>query len=518
MSKDDASQWLLVFDNADDIEMWITKPGSEKLSSGLMDYLPKSMHGHVVFTTRDRKTAVKLAQPNIVEVLEMSEGIATQLLHKSLLNSDLLSDQKNTQLLLTELTYLPLAIVQAAAYINENDILLSDYLSLLKEQEEDVIDLLSEDFEDDWRYRNIKNPVATTWLISFEQVRRRDPLAADYLSFMSCVDPRGIPQSLLPSELSRKKEHDAIGTLTAYSFVSRRPDLALDLHRLVHLATRNWLRMEELATQTMGGVMVRLKEMFSADYHNINRNRSAWRKYMPHARYALDSDSIEANEEYRVGLMWRYGRCLNLEGRWNEAEISFGQVVKIRTRLLGMNHSDTLESVESLASTCRKQGRWTEAEELCVQVLETKKRVLGEEHPDALISAGNLALTYCNQGRWTEAEELEVQVLETIQRVLGEEHPDTLISIANLASTYTIQGRWAEAEELEVQVLETKKRVLTILTPWHVLKHSIPGEQNSYSFYSFEMEHYKMYGCQPDRSRQNCFLTYNTVLSMSFRG
>ena len=81
-------------------------------------------------------------------------------------------------MLLVDLTYLPLAIVQAAAYINENGIALADYLSLLKEKEEDIIDLLSEDFEDNGRYHNVKNPVATTWLISFEQIRRRDPLAA----------------------------------------------------------------------------------------------------------------------------------------------------------------------------------------------------------------------------------------------------------------------------------------------------------------------------------------------------
>jgi hypothetical protein len=39
-------------------------------------------------------------------------------------------------------TYLPLAIVQAAAYINENGITIAEYLFLLKEQEEEVIDLL----------------------------------------------------------------------------------------------------------------------------------------------------------------------------------------------------------------------------------------------------------------------------------------------------------------------------------------------------------------------------------------
>jgi len=41
--------------------------------------------------------------------------------------------------------YLALAIVQAAAYINKNGIALAEYLSLLEDQEEEAIDLLSEE-------------------------------------------------------------------------------------------------------------------------------------------------------------------------------------------------------------------------------------------------------------------------------------------------------------------------------------------------------------------------------------
>jgi hypothetical protein len=91
--------------------------------------------------------------------------------------------------------------------------------------------LLSEDFEDSGRYAKIKNPVATTWLISFERILQRGRLAADYLSFMACIEPKDIPMSILPTGASRKKEIDAIWVLDAYSFVVRRPiERSLDLH------------------------------------------------------------------------------------------------------------------------------------------------------------------------------------------------------------------------------------------------------------------------------------------------
>jgi tetratricopeptide (TPR) repeat protein len=462
LSRDDAGQWLIVFDNADDIDMWIAKAGSkqesEEGSRGLGDYLPSSGQGSIIFTTRDRRTASKLARQNVVIIPEMDEVAATQLLQKCLINPDLVNNRHDTAVLLAELTYLPLAIAQAAAFINENGITLGCYLSLLAEQEEEVIALLSKEFEDDGRYRNIKNPVATTWLISFEQIQQRNSLAAQYLSFMSCVDPKEIPQSLLPPGSSRKEETEAIGTLDAYSFVSRRPgNPVLDLHRLVHLATRNWLRKERKLAQWTERVIVRLEEVFPDDDH---KNRSVWRRYLPHARYAQQADLTDKDWTCRMDLIWRYGMCLYRDGQWDEAEVAFTQVLEMRTRVLGPDHLSTLTSMANLASTYWNQGRWNEAENLHVQVMEIRKEVLGANHPDTLTSMANLASTYRKQGRFNEAEKLEVQVMETSKAVLGAEHPDTLTSMASLASTYRNQGRWSEAEKLGVQVIEIMKAVL----------------------------------------------------------
>jgi hypothetical protein len=82
-------RWLLIFDNADNVDMWIDQRRSEVGSGPLIDYLPRSGRGCIVFTTRDRKTAVKLTQRNVVDVPEMGEDVATQLLQKRLLNPDL---------------------------------------------------------------------------------------------------------------------------------------------------------------------------------------------------------------------------------------------------------------------------------------------------------------------------------------------------------------------------------------------------------------------------------------------
>jgi tetratricopeptide (TPR) repeat protein len=456
LSKESVGQWVLVFDNADNIDMWTKSP--EKGGVALIDCLPRSKRGFIIFTTRDRKAAIKLTPQSVIKVPEMDEETATQLLQRYLLNKDLVHNEHDTNTLLTHLTHLPLAVIQAAAYINKNGITLWSYLSLLAEQEEEVVKLLSEEFEDDGRYHNVKNPVATTWLISFEEICRRDPLAAELLSFIACVEPKDVPQSLLPPSPSRKKEMDAIGTLDAYSFITKHSaDEAFDIHRLVHLAIRGWLRKERVLLQWTEKAVTRLNDVL---LHSDHRNRSIWRRYLSHARYALGSNLINYSGENRVSLAWKFAMCLFIDGRFTEAEVPFAEVSETMKRVLGAEHPDTLTSMANLASMYQYQARWKEAEELDVQVLETRRRVLGAEHPDTLTSMNNLASTYRKQGRWKEAEELFVQVIETSRSVLCADVPSTLTSVVNLASTYQNQRRWKDTEELEVQVLETMKKVL----------------------------------------------------------
>jgi hypothetical protein len=361
LSSEIAGQWLLLFDNADDIDMWIGSSRFEQKSDRLIDYLPTSKQGCIVFTTRDMKAAYKLVQrkENIIEVQDMAEDVALQLLQNYLPSQDLRQDELEAKALLVQLSYLPLAIVQAASYINENKETLAVYLSLLSEQEEDVIDILSEEFEDEGRYRDIKNPVATTFLISFENIRRRDSLAAEYLSFVACISPKDVPQSLLPPGLSRKREIDAIGTLNAYSFITRRSkDLAFDVHRLVHLATRGWLKRQGVLAQWTDKGITRLEDIFpDGDY----RKRSIWRAYLPHARYILESPLIEVGDKRKIDLEEKVGMCLYSDGRWGEAEPIHQQTLQLREKALGLEHPHTLTSMNNLARLLDNRGKYDEA-------------------------------------------------------------------------------------------------------------------------------------------------------------
>ena len=74
--------------------------------------------------------------------------------------------------------------------------------------------------------------MATTWLVSFDQIEKSNHLAVSLLSFLSCIEPKAITQSILPMKDPEEQEW-AIGTLCGYSFLVRRGDSDIfDMHIL----------------------------------------------------------------------------------------------------------------------------------------------------------------------------------------------------------------------------------------------------------------------------------------------
>ncbi|KAL4780334.1 putative kinesin light chain [Aspergillus varians] len=466
LSCERAGKWLLVFDNADDREMWLA--ADDNTAPAFVDFLPQSEQGHILFTSRNGELAVDLTSSNVISIPDEDRKAAQDILESLLLQKDLLKDHITTSSLLEQLAFLPLAVAQAAAYINKRRISLSTYLTLLQEEESEAVELLSEDFRDPGRYKDIQNPVTTTWLISFKQIQQQNQAAAYYLSFMACLNPRNIPLiclSPLPQQPTKKQTLDALGLLNSYSLTSSQGKY-ISMHRL-NGQFGHWIQR----------VAEEMQKAFSDRHYT---NRELWRDYFPHA----------LTLERHIDLIEGIADSLKSDGRYNEAEVLCKEVVRIKTeklgpkdpatlisiwneseeldihvieikkKVLGTNHPSTLGSMGDLASIYHEQGRWKEAEELQIQVMEMTKRVLGANNPQTLGSMGNLASSYHEQGRWKEAEELEKQVLELRTTVLGASHPDTLTSMGNLASFYWRQGKLNEAEELETQVLGLKKTVL----------------------------------------------------------
>jgi hypothetical protein len=253
LNNDGNGPWLLVLDNADDIQTFFGS--SRHTSSGqdgqpptaLVSYLPQSSKGGMVITTRDRRIGERLAsreKPIVVLPFEMED--AKRLLQNTLCEDELKDEE--SMALLEALDFLPLAITQADAFIRENDISLVDYLESLRASDEEMKDLLAEDQHDPGRDLEIRNSVFQTWRMSFESIRKQKPRAAEILSLMAALDRQAIQEVLIRRGDERKIDFTtAIGILKAFSLITEEKGRGtFGMHRLVQLSTQRWLEQEDV--------------------------------------------------------------------------------------------------------------------------------------------------------------------------------------------------------------------------------------------------------------------------------
>ena len=463
LSSDSTGHWLMIVDNADDPGVLMGGAGGHPGSARLYDCLPYSNGGKILFTTRSRKAAGDLTQSSFLELNDMSKAEARQLLRRRISKPALLDDGKAIDKLLELLTYLPLAIVQAAAFINNNDISVSGYISLFQKAGTEA-ELFGEHFEDPSRYREMESTIAKTWHISFDQIRRQDPLAAEYFSFMACIDRINIPQSLLPPGASPLQQAKVIGTLKGYAFIKERQQVPMqgqgetffDIHRLVHMASIWWLKEHSEWAAWVSKAANRLREVIP---HGGHENKEAWTTYLPHALHvAAYHDTLD--EVVRASLLDQVARCQLTLGQYLATETTHRQVLLLREKSLGKEHDQTLTSMDQVGVALSAQGKYEAAEAMHRQTLARREKVLGLEHQDTLMSMSNLALVLDSQGKYKEAESMNRQTLVRSEKVFGPEHPSTLTCVSNLAGVLGEQGRYEEAESMNRQTLVRSEKVL----------------------------------------------------------
>ncbi|KAJ7291653.1 P-loop containing nucleoside triphosphate hydrolase protein [Mycena rebaudengoi] len=503
-------EWLLLFDNADDVQLDISK------------FFPHCTFGNILITTRNQDLCIHASAGSRVSDMEPEDAkdLLLQLAYQGrsdkqeTLSSDI--QEKLALAIVKELHCFALAISQAGGYIHARG-KLSGYLKLYQSRRDQLLQHVEIQ-----RQNQYGLAVYATWNLSYKKLSSP---GRTMLQICSSLNHEGIFEQMFEkasisqkdlddSELQRevtqlltelgKRDgnwnslvfYGIIGELESYSLIERdRQDDSYRIHPLVQHWSGTTIETNSHLLQKCVLAMIGLSISWSfkdEDYkyrhkllqhitrciHSLNREEIStfvatgiglvyfegghWKDSEALNKVVMERNKRVLGEEHPSTLtsMANLASTYRNQGRWKDAEALFVVVMEMSKRVLGEEHPSTLTSMANLASTYRNQGRWKDAEALFVVVMEMSKRVLGEEHPSTLTSMGNLASTYRNQGRWKDAEALFVVVMEMSKRVLGEEHPDTLTSMANLASTYWTQGRWKDAEALEVVVMEMRKRVL----------------------------------------------------------
>jgi tetratricopeptide (TPR) repeat protein len=229
---------------------------------------------------------------------------------------------------------------------------------------------------------------------------------------------------------------DDVLVLRNYSFISLNTNVTtLEMHGLVQLATRNWLKAHGWQEMWKQEFIRNLDaELPTGEYENWEMCQALFAHVQSAATQQPEGEDSLRNW---ASIMYKAAWYAWGMGNGMAAERMSIQSMKVRKTILGREHSDTLNSIAMVGLSYELIGRWEAAEELQVQVMEMSKKKLGADHPDTLSSMANLASTYWNQGRWDAAEELQVQAMEMSKKKLGADHPDTLDSMNNLAVTWS---------------------------------------------------------------------------------
>lgn len=232
------SPYLLVIDNADNIEHWW--PGKYKTKASLDDpnknlskYLPgHSEKGRMLITTRDNRVATRLAAGcKPVQLQPMTHEEAKRLFLSKLGGDEFDYDKADVDTLIEELDHLPLAMSQAAAFIEENEISMAEYTDALRGKDASVAEeFLDEELNDARRDEESVNSVFRTWNLSYNQIKDQKPAAADLLCFLSMLDRRSIPKFLL----KMPEATTSLNVLQSFNLVTTRAgSKTFQLHRLV---------------------------------------------------------------------------------------------------------------------------------------------------------------------------------------------------------------------------------------------------------------------------------------------
>ncbi|RJE21950.1 Kinesin light chain, partial [Aspergillus sclerotialis] len=386
-------KWFLVLDNVDNVHFFLNRPDNIQGQAGyenggadrpLREYLPQSSNGSILITSRSREAALELVdQRDIIVVETMVQTDALALFEKKLGKK---VNRQDIIELAAALEFIPLAIVQAAAYISDPDrgCSVRQYLDEFQKSDRKKIRLLDRgkgQFRRDWE---AENSVLMTWQISFDSIRQSRRSAADLLSLMSFFDRQGIPEALLrdesrqgnaepsdgddtsdsesPSSVSDEFNDDIL-ILRRYSLISVNIDrITFNMHSLVQLATRRWLEVNgELERWKRQYIRNLNAEFPTGEYEN-------WAQYQvlyPHAKSA----ARQRPQERDPLLEWA---AVLYKAAWYDWQ----------------------------------KGNGAEGEKLSVKAMEARKKHLGPEHGDTLNSMQMVGLIYLLEGQWMEAEKL----------------------------------------------------------------------------------------------------------------
>lgn len=175
---------------------------------------------------------------------------------------------------------------------------------------------------------------------------------------------------------------------------------------------------------------------------------------------AMRSQTLGEDHAETLSSMNNLAGVLWSRGELSAAESLLRKILEIRRRILPEEYTAIATVMNNLASVLWSQARLTEAESLYRETLAIQTSHLDAQHPETLTTMNNLGTLLWKSHRHLDAESILAETVDLRHTVLGEFHPDTLRSMENLANVYLSLGKLSDAESLHQNIYETRKSTL----------------------------------------------------------
>ena len=412
-------KWLLVFDNAADLET-------------IRPFIPEPTIGHVIITSRNPLWRAK-SQVLPLEVLAREASLA--FLEKRTGHAD----KASADALAERLGDLPLALEHAAAYMEESELSVADYLRLTRDFASDLLETVTAAFQ-----------------LSIEKVRSESPVAGELLNVIAFLESGSIPRTLLepiaPSPLEFNKR---VTSLRRYSLVESK-ESSISAHRLIQQTSRDCLTEQDRRPFVEIAVDL-VNRAFPSEVFDP-ANWIQCKTILPHVLASTGyAEQLGVGLEQASDVLNRAGIYLSEQAQFGQAEALLRRALSISERVFDDPH--LANRLNNLGKVLMDRGELEGALTHVQRALAIHEKVYGPDHPSVSASLNSLGQILILMGNLDEALPHVDRALAIDEKVYGPNHPLVAVSLSNLGQISTSSGNLDLAQRYFRRALAIDEKV-----------------------------------------------------------
>ncbi len=415
--------------------------------SFLSKYMPQK--GDILITSRTNCNVGKS-----IKLESMNNNESIKLVKTHIKNNSNYSDE-SIEKLAELLGYFPLALTQAASFINANDISIEDYLKLHQNKNNKSLDNPIN--------KSVTNhlPAYVAWDINLEQILRTTNNSKEItrlLDILSYCYNKNVPKKLLAHYLyNNTQKHDleklekVLESLKKYSLIDSNTD-GVTVHKLV----QSWMQTKNIRKKDK--VIKRIIRSIYAAYpfkHKNNQDIPFIRSIILQSKYLFDDFDKKDSEEY-IDLLSIIGSAYYTLGDFKKSLNFHEKSLLINNLYHNPDSIKTAKILNYLTKTLLYLGEYKKAENLLQRSLLLHLKYYGINHTDTAYTMHHLGWANLRAGNHNNAL-VNLETSYAVQKSFYPEYSDRIASIFhNLGKVYAATGKHKKAKIILEKVLDIR--------------------------------------------------------------